>query len=280
MGRQLPFFIAAIVFSGAATLWAASSEPVTQPRCTATLVSETDAVAAGEPFTVGLLLEADEHWHTYWRNPGESGLATSIAWDLPEGFEAGPIQWPTPKKFVTAGPIINFGYEGPVLLLVQITPPPAPEVLQSDEVTITAEARWLVCDPNQCLPGSASLTLQLPVTQSEPTKDDAVAEAFAAARRAMPQPIDPQRVHVESVVNDQLTFSVQLDEPPGDASALVFLPTDGDAFEPDARIDTPGDGRVRVTLTIFNPRHPPQRLRGVLKLPDRACRIDVPVASD
>ncbi len=59
-------------------------------------------------------------WHTYWRNPGDSGLATSLSWKLPKGVTAGESQWPVPERFTT-GPIVNFGYKDEAILLVPLT---------------------------------------------------------------------------------------------------------------------------------------------------------------
>src|SRR5262245_30406738 len=55
----------------------------------------------------GLRLEHAPHWHTYWKNAGDSGLPTNFSWTLPPGVVAGDIDWPTPKK-LPIGPLLNF----------------------------------------------------------------------------------------------------------------------------------------------------------------------------
>ena len=75
----------------------------------------------GEPLTVALRLAIAKGWHTYWRNPGDSGLPTTLAWKLPAGVAAGPIEWPAPRA-LPVGPLVNYGYEGEVLHLVTLTP--------------------------------------------------------------------------------------------------------------------------------------------------------------
>ena len=67
-------------------------------------------------------MDLDEHWHVYWRNPGDAGLPPRINWKLPDGFTAGEIMWPTPEVIVTE-PLVSYGYHGDVLLPVLITPP-------------------------------------------------------------------------------------------------------------------------------------------------------------
>ena len=133
-----------------------ASATVTQPHVTAELIPETTSVQAGQPFDVALHLHSDPGWHTYWINPGDAGIATTIKWTLPPGFTAGPIQWPTPEKHAM-GPLITYGYAGDVYLLTTITPPKSDLPQHFD---LKATARWLVCQ-EECIPGKAELTLPL-----------------------------------------------------------------------------------------------------------------------
>lgn len=108
----------------------------------ASLVADVASIRSGEPFTVALRLAMPEGAHVYWRNPGESGLAPTLDWKLPDGFEAGPIQWPTPRRIESQG-VVSYGYEGTVRLLVEITPPATLKAGQS--AALEARADWLVC---------------------------------------------------------------------------------------------------------------------------------------
>lgn len=119
----------------------------------ASLIAEPASVRGGEPFWVGVRLRMAEHWHTYWRNPGDSGLATEVNWTLPEGFTAGPIVWPVPQAIPVAH-LVNYGYEGEVMLLTQITPPKTAPA----NPEIKADVNWLVCQ-KECIPGEASLNV-------------------------------------------------------------------------------------------------------------------------
>ena len=110
-------FLSALLVNGA---WASSPDPAALVRVD--LLSEDSAIAPARPFWVGVRLAMREHWHTYWRNPGDAGLATDIAWRLPEGFTAGPIVWPTPSQ-INVGPVATYGYEGDAVLLVELLDP-------------------------------------------------------------------------------------------------------------------------------------------------------------
>ncbi|MFN6170590.1 MAG: protein-disulfide reductase DsbD domain-containing protein, partial [Burkholderiales bacterium] len=99
-----------------------AAEVVKTPHVEAQLVARHTTFQPGKPIEAALRLKIIDHWHTYWRNPGDSGLPTKLKWTLPEGFTAGEIQWPYPKK-LPLGPLMNFGYEGEVLHLVNIQTP-------------------------------------------------------------------------------------------------------------------------------------------------------------
>ena len=142
------------------------------------LISEVNTIAPGVPFWLGFKQVIRPGWHTYWRNPGDSGAATKLHWDLPEGFSHADIQWPFPER-IPYGPLVNLGYHDEVLLLVEITPPPD---LPLGKVTINARAEWLVCE-DICIPEDADLSLTLPVSLRPPLKN----EAFSAARQKIPQ---------------------------------------------------------------------------------------------
>ena len=88
----------------------------------AELLADASAIKPGEPFWVGLRQIIRPKWHTYWKNPGDSGLPTEITWKLPEGAKAEPIVWPRPHLFDISG-VINYGFKDEATLLVRITPP-------------------------------------------------------------------------------------------------------------------------------------------------------------
>lgn len=143
---------------------ALQAAPVRSGKAESELVSDVRSVRPGHNLTVALRLKANPRWHTYWINPGESGLPTRIKWTLPEGFSAGRLQFPVPHRFEGGG-AIGFGYEGEVFLFTTIA---VPEKLADRSITLGASVSWLACDPTQCLPGRATLSLKLPVANEEP----------------------------------------------------------------------------------------------------------------
>ncbi len=162
---------------------AAESAAVTSPRVTATLLSSRDAVAPGERFQVALVQKIAPGWHTYWANPGDSGEPTRIAWTLSQGATAGEIQWPAPKA-IPVEPLVNFGFEGTVLLPVEIVVPPEAKI--GERLTLQAAATWLVCE-KICIPEEGTLTLDLPVAPAAIVAE-AAQSRIEAARAALPAP--------------------------------------------------------------------------------------------
>jgi thiol:disulfide interchange protein DsbD len=171
----------------AAAVWLLASSVAAAPPASKhvqiELVADVESIAAGRPFQAGLRLRMEPEWHTYWKNPGDSGLPTRLTWKLPEGFEAGSIEWPYPEVF-KQGPVTSYGYTGEVLLPVTITPPPT--LTAGTSVTLAARADWLECR-EACLPGRRELSLMLPVRPEPPRPSAAWAPVFAAARERLPR---------------------------------------------------------------------------------------------
>jgi thiol:disulfide interchange protein len=173
--------VSATALAAPAPVWA-DGPPDPKDLVKAELVAETASVAAASTLWVDLHLAIKPGWHVYWRNPGDSGLPTTIDWRLPSGFSAGSVRWPVPERFVQSG-IGNYGYAGSADLLVPITVPK--EVETGDTAVLAADASWLAC-AEICIPGSASLSLSLPVAARPVAADPATAALFATVRRTLP----------------------------------------------------------------------------------------------
>ena len=152
--------------------------PVRTEHVEAELVAARTAIEAGNPMLVALRLKMIPHWHTYWRNPGDSGQPTAIRWQLPDGYQAGPMQWPHPRR-LPAAHLMNFGYEDEVMLPVEIAVP----VGASGSPVLRAQANWLVCNEERCIPEEAELVLMLPVGGGEPS---VWAKALERTRSTLP----------------------------------------------------------------------------------------------
>jgi thiol:disulfide interchange protein len=142
-----------------------------------------DGVGPGKTVWLGLQLQHQPHWHTYWKNPGDSGLPTQLQWTLPPGATAGDIAWPTPQK-IAIGSLANLGYEGTVLLPVPLTLGAdfRPGALAQD-LEVRLSASWLVCR-QECIPQDGQFALRLPLRSSTAGQAADFAKAWAAAPQA------------------------------------------------------------------------------------------------
>lgn len=163
--------------------YAASSGWQTAKHFKAELVSEYKQVKAGQSLRLALHFVPDPHWHTYWQNPGDSGLPTSLSWQLPEGVTAGAIQWPTPQAFVIP-PLVNYGFAGATVLLTELQ---VPADYSADTLPITLQADWLVCE-EVCIPAEAQFRLSVPVGNNVIVADG-YQGLFKQAEQKLPQPL-------------------------------------------------------------------------------------------
>jgi len=179
MSRSVTAFLLALAALGAAQAHAASS--LKTEHVEAELVTDDASAQPGKPTLVGLKLRMAAEWHTYWKNPGDSGLPTKIQWTLPEGWKAGAIQWPYPEP-LPVGPLMNYGYDDEVVLLAELTPPAtAPE----GNAPIKAHAEWLVCK-DICVPEKGDLDIALPVSKAQPRKNPMFQAHIERAKNQLP----------------------------------------------------------------------------------------------
>ena len=124
----------------------------------ARIVADSPRLEPGGSLVLGVLLEMAPGWHVYWKNPGDSGLATDVQFDMPPGFVAGPIRWPMPIEFRQPGDLIGYGYEDSVVLASEVR---LPDPLPAQPLTVKASVSWLACK-DVCVLGGAELEDTLP----------------------------------------------------------------------------------------------------------------------
>jgi len=246
----------------------------------ASLISEVSAIRPSEPFWVAIRLTMKEEWHVNWINPGDAGLAPTVTWDLPDGFEAGELRWPYPKRFVSSE-ISIFGYESDVLLLAEITPTASLD----SPTTIKAQVDWLACR-DVCVPGAADVALELPIERAGTQANSSWSQRFHKTRTALP------------VVAEGWRFSARLNEdrlsitaiPPKDRDnelkQVVLFPQVQGLIDNNAAQSLIREGHsyiLRVERALIGVE-PPTRLQGVLvsetgwgPISQKAVQIDVPL---
>lgn len=171
------------------SLAAPSLADVQSGHATAGVVAGLSSYRPGEAVPVALRLTMEPGWHSYWINPGEAGVPLKAVWTLPEGWKAGELRQPVPKRFTTGG-LAGFGYEGEALFLVDLIPP----ATAAGEARCRVKLSWLTCNDDSCVPGTAELDLALPAGDGSASPE---AARLAAAAEGMPRPLEGLRLEVE-----------------------------------------------------------------------------------
>jgi thiol:disulfide interchange protein len=246
----------------------AQERPAQGHHVSVTLVAETRGIVPGHSFRLALRQQIETGWHTYWINPGDAGLPTTINWNLPRGLKAGPIQWPQPERIVYDS-VVDYGYENEVLLPVDIEVPST--LALGTNVGIAADVSWLVCS-DTCIPEDAHLSISVPVAASaEPDPDWTERLASARARLPLPNPF-PTTISMNA---ESITLHVAT----GDAKNLhdvTFFPVDSNVIDNDAP-QTPASGPDGLTLTLRRDvaKSSPATLNGLLVFRDAAAPSDL-----
>ena len=196
--HSIPLRIASFLIASCAILTGASAQILSKnsaPNGAVTAVVQTDqvraelvahapdGVGAGKTVWLGLQIQHQPQWHTYWKNPGDSGLPTILQWTLPAGVVAADIAWPTPHR-IAIGSLANYGFDGTVLLPVPLTIDKSFQPPASGMLDIRLTASWLVCR-QECIPQEGNFVLHVPVQGSTASHG----ADFDAARAASPQPL-------------------------------------------------------------------------------------------
>ena len=223
----------------------------------AAVIGEMSHLQPGTSYRVGLLLRHDPGWHTYWKSTA-TGYATSIKWELPEGFSISGLSWPTPKVYDFQG-WIEYVFEGEVLLTATLQ---VPEGLAQTEVEIAFSAEWLMCE-NVCIPGEIASSLVIPVIDAPPIPSPEWAELFQRSDRSLPAA--PGSYQLAAWQGERLVH-LRVTGPELPDSAYFF--DDQGLFNPrqdNGRIIR-RDGALELVISLDEAADAlPERLTGVLK---------------
>lgn len=224
---------------------------------------------------LGLLFRLDPGWHIYWQNAGDSGEPPKIAWNLPAGYSAGPIEWPAPKR-LGSGSIIDYGYEDQVLLVVPIRAPMSFDYQGRQNVQIVADVKYVVCR-EICIPGKAHLVLALPLTNDTQVRE--WHERFEQARKEIPKPAPAAWKISAHAAQNNLVLTIA--GAPQTKSA-AFFPQAASIIENSApQVLATDRAGIHLTLKVSDQAtSPPTLLKGVLVLDGSlAYQIAAPVIS-
>lgn len=239
------------------------------------LISSVQSFQPGKPFFVGVRFQIKPGWHVYWRNPGDSGQEVRVSWNLPKGWSAGELMWPTPHVLTDSG-LTTYVYSKEVTLLARLTPPKT-----AHRAKLSAHLDWLVCS-DVCLPAKADLALTLKPTRKE-VERQAVTTSFRKELADLTAPRLGGSAHI-----DGQTLVLEAQVPHSAAyKSFQFLPLSPGLVQNQPKAAATVTNNL-VTLRIPKSEYFDQRLdrvRGIVKgitdpeKPDSAIfyQIDVPL---
>lgn len=254
---------------------AAQADDDPSPYSEARLVADADAVRPGTSIDVALRLDLEDGWHSYWINPGDSGIPVALEWTA-GGAMAGPLQYPYPERLDIEG-LASYAYEGSPLFLTRIAVP--------DDATGTldleADATWLVCEAI-CLPARQTVSLSIPI--GEPTTTDVLEDA----RARLPVKAPGWTANAAATQTGYVLTLGPPDDWSGDLEGAQFFVADkGVVDHPAVQVfrEEGGAWAVELASSPFS-EEPTDRLRGVLVAADgqtfedgaRALEVDTVVA--
>jgi thiol:disulfide interchange protein DsbD len=212
------------------------------------LVVSAARAEPGTPLQVGVLFRVQRGWHVYWRNPGDSGLPTSVRWTVPPGFQVSPLRWPIPRRFEQPGGLVGYGYADAVLLGATLTPPPG--WTPDGPFPLRADVGWLACE-SLCIRGTKALELTLDGKVGPPAVNPAL---FAEWAPRLPVDVDgdgaPARVSARGRVpadGRPASVKVTIDwrQPP---ASVEWFPPDDTALDVEAAHSRTSGARTQLTL--------------------------------
>jgi DsbC/DsbD-like thiol-disulfide interchange protein len=213
---------------------------------------------------LGLRFKLRDNWHIYWRNPGDSGRAVAVSWQLPEDVSVGVLKWPLPTRL----PRGSYGYEEQVVLPVRLNI--RPRSIREQRLPITAHVDWQV-GREGCISGSATLGIALPLRGAAKVQAAEWARDIQAARATVPKAAPlTWRLSVMSQKHDLL---LRVDT----GSALTsagFFPFVENQIENSAPQEAKRAGRALELRLRKSPLgRDPGSLTGVLVVPSGAVEI-------
>jgi DsbC/DsbD-like thiol-disulfide interchange protein len=249
----------------------ARAQSFTATHAKVSLVAENNSLQAGKTALVGVLFDLEKGWHIYWVNPGDSGEPPKIQWQLPAGFQAKEIRWPTPVR-LGAGTVVDYGYEGRVLLPVPLEVPANYQVARP--VTLSANIRYLICR-EVCIPAKAQATLSIPSASASAIT--AEKELFRTALENSPKAW-PSGWKAQASDSGGL-FLLSLDTGTSEPKATFFPLEEDQVDNAAAQAVMPTPRGVQIKLKKSDQLLKPINvLKGVVVLPNGAYEVSAPAA--
>lgn len=144
-----------------------------KPPAIARLIAAADNLGPDGQAALGLAVDLAPGWKTYWRSPGEGGVAPEFDWSASTNLATAEVAFPVPERQVVGG-VTSIVYPASVILPIKVTATDPKQPLQ-----LTLVFRYGVCH-DICVPREDRLSLDLVPGNGVPTVAAAAIEAAQA----------------------------------------------------------------------------------------------------
>jgi len=191
----------------------------------ARIVVDSYSLEKSRSVPIGILIELEKDWHIYWRNPGDSGMPTSIDFEIPEGVSVSEIEWPVPKVFEYEG-LASYGYDGQILLIADLN---IPESFVSNSITVSAKIKSLICR-DVCIPFNLTVSKEIKLTNAFSAEEE-ITKLFSQTRINLPEVKNDFELSVVSDKNNLTIVLENLNYDLAKINSLYFLPYENGLFK-------------------------------------------------
>ena len=247
------------IFLTLSILWSTVllANPVETGHAKASLITNLQS-SSQESFYVGIRLQMQDGWHTYWENPGDSGSPFEATWTTEAGVIIENVSWPTPQT-IPYPPLMTFGYEGDVVFPFQVF-----RSLDTNLTEISLDFDFLIC-ADICIPEQATLTLDLTSASSSDLLDQAIDN------------LPTKLVKTKSTISgDELKVVFQS---PKEFSTAYIFPREGDlfAYTPNQTISQIDENTFEITLSLVQDGI--ESFSGIISLDGQGFQFEEQIAS-
>lgn len=233
------------------------ANPVETGHAKASLITNLQS-SSQESFFVGVRLEMQDGWHTYWENPGDSGNPFNARWSTDAGVIIENVSWPTPQT-IPYPPLMTYGYEGDVVFPFQVF-----RSLDTELTEISLDFDFLIC-ADICIPEKATLTLDLTSASSSDLLDQAIS--------ALPTKLITTKSYVNA---DELKVTFRS---PKEFSSAYIFPRQSNlfAYTPNQAITKIDENIYEITLPLVQDEI--ESFSGIISLDGQGFQFEEQIAS-
>jgi len=135
------------------------SETISTGHANVSLVKINDQ-SISENNLIGIKMDMQKNWHTYWKNPGDSGGPIKVQWKTSDNIEIGNIKWPSPE-LIPYEPLMTYGYIDFVIFPFDY------KKIDENDSSIEVNVDFLICD-DICVPEKAYIKTTLDQIKEDP----------------------------------------------------------------------------------------------------------------